>query len=142
MQQDYSNHTRWHPPFHFVMSPILLVHLIYSAKLAYDVPGYHSLEALLLAIGLFVMGFLTRVNALKAQDRTIRLEEKLRYREVLSPEMQKKAEGLSTAQVVALRFASDAELPALIEKALAGHFAKSSDIKKAIRNWRPDFDRV
>lgn len=142
MQQNYSNHTRWHPPFHFLLSPILLVHLIYSAKLAYDVPGYHSLEALLLAIGLFVMGFLTRVNALKAQDRTIRLEEKLRYREVLSPEMQKRAEALSTAQVVALRFASDAELPQLIEKTLAGLLPNPKAIKQAIQHWRPDFDRV
>lgn len=142
MEQNYSNHTRWHPPFHFLMTPILVAHLIYSAKLAYDVPGYHSLEAFLLAIGLLVMGFLTRINALKAQDRTIRLEEKLRYRELLSPELQKRAEALTTSQIVALRFASDAELPALIEKTLAGLLPNSKSIKQAIQHWRPDFQRV
>jgi hypothetical protein len=142
MEQNYNNHTRWHPPFHFVMAPILLMHLIWSAKLAYGNPSWPMIEGFLLAIGIFLAGFLTRVSALKAQDRTIRLEEKLRYREVLSPELQKRAEALTTAQVVALRFASDAELPGLIEKTLAGQFANSKAIKQAIQHWRPDFDRV
>lgn len=142
MQQNYANHTRWHPPFHFILTPILLLHLGYSAKAAYDAPSFQSLEALLLAFGLVVMGGLTRTSALKAQDRTIRLEEKLRYQELLSPELYSKAEALTVPQMVALRFASDAELPALIEKTLAGQFAKPTEIKKAIQQWRPDWTRV
>jgi hypothetical protein len=142
MQQNFDNHTRWHPPFHFVTMPILLMHLVWSAKLAIGNPTWPNIEALLLAVALLLAGFLTRVSALKAQDRTIRLEEKLRYRDVLSPELQRKAEALTTSQIVALRFASDAELPALIEKTLAGQFANSKAIKRAIQTWRPDFNRV
>jgi hypothetical protein len=142
MEQNYKNHTRWHAPFHFVMTPILLMHVIYTAKLCWENPAWPTIEALLLAIGIFVMGFLTRVNALKAQDRTIRLEERLRYREVLSPELARKAEALTPRQMVALRFASDGELAELIEKTLAGQLADDKAIKQAIRVWRPDLFRV
>jgi hypothetical protein len=142
MQQSYSNHARWHAPFHFVMAPILLMHVVYSGKLLYDNPGWPAMEGFLLALGLFVMGFLTRVNALKAQDRTIRLEERLRYREVLSPELVKKAESLTVPQIVALRFAPDQELRSLIEKTLSGQLKSPKEIKQAIQTWRPDLYRV
>jgi hypothetical protein len=142
MEQSYKTHTRWQPPFHFVMAPILLVHVAYSAKLLWDNPGWPTVEGFLLAIALFVMGALTRINALKAQDRTIRLEERMRYQQVLTPDLAKKASDLPVAQIVALRFASDAELPGLIEKVLAGQVTSSKDIKLAIKNWRGDFCRV
>ncbi len=142
MQQSYSNHARWHAPFHFFLAPILLMHVIYTGSLAWANPSWPTVEAFLLALGLFVMGALTRTNALKAQDRTIRLEERLRYREVLSPELQKKAESLSVPQIVALRFAPDQELPSLIEKTLAGQFKSPKEIKQAIQTWRPDLYRV
>ncbi len=142
MEQNYQNHARYYPPFHYVLAPIILLHLVWSAKLAWDNPTWPTIEGLILATGLFVLSFVARIGALKAQDRVIRLEERLRYQEVLSPEMQAKAKGLRMGQIVALRFASDAELPALIEKILAGQLEKSKDIKLAIQSWRPDLDRV
>jgi len=72
----------------------------------------------------------------------IRLEERLRYREVLSPELVKRADGLRTGQIVALRFAPDDELAGLVERTLNGEFAKNKEIKQAIKNWRGDHLRV
>jgi hypothetical protein len=78
-----------------------------------------------------------RTYALKAQDRVIRLEERLRLLKLQSGGIDE----LTEAQLIALRFAPDAELPALVQKALAGHM-KPKEIKKAIANWRPDYFRV
>ena len=84
---------------------------------------------------------LIRVNALKVQDRVIRLEERPRLAAVLQEPLRSRVGDLRESQVVALRFASDAELPALVEKALNSNM-KGGDIKKAIVTWRADNFRV
>jgi hypothetical protein len=88
------------------------------------------------------MGTLVRTNPLRAQDRLIRLEENLRFQRVLSAELAQQAASLEPLQLVALRFASDDELEHLVREVLAGRLTKSSEIKKAITNWRPDYFRV
>ena len=141
--QSLSTHTRWHPPFHFFMAPVLVLHLIVSGMRAWNAPGWDTAEALLLAMALVVMGLLTRVNPLKAQDRLIRLEEHLRYQRALPGDLAAQAvKGLGEGQIVALRFASDAELADLVRKVLAGNPAKPAAIKQAIQNWRGDYFRV
>ncbi len=97
---------------------------------------------ILLAIGLILLSLAARLQALKAQDRVIRLEESLRYSMVLPEDLAQKAGKLKTGQIIALRFASDAELPELIEKTLNGEFQTSKEIKLAIKNWRGDYLRV
>jgi hypothetical protein len=82
------------------------------------------------------------VHALTAQDRVIRLEETLRMQRVLPADMQGEISQLKRFDFVALRFASDAELPELVKRVRAGEFAKPLDIKKAIKNWREDHLRV
>jgi hypothetical protein len=140
--QTYENHVRWHPPFHFVLTPILLINLIYAiVRLVQDF-NIDRVEFLILAIGLVVLGLLARTNALKAQDRVIRLEERLRYSEVLPRELADKTHDLPTSQIIALRFASDEELPGLIERSLNGEFVKPKEIKLAVKNWRGDYLRV
>ncbi|MEP7341233.1 MAG: DUF6526 family protein, partial [Acidobacteriota bacterium] len=109
--QSYSSHVRWHTPFHFVLIPILTLHLIWCGVMLYKAPGFESAEALLLAIGLLLMAFLTRINPLRAQDRVIRLEEQLRYQRLLPAALAAKAGALPVGFIVALRFASDEELP-------------------------------
>ena len=140
--QNFSNHTRFHPPFHFVMAPLLIMHLIWSGILVYRNPGWLSIEGLLFAIGVFLAGFLARVNPLRAQDRLIRLEEQLRYQRVLGADLAAKAANIEVAKIVALRFASDGELADLVKQTLDGKLAKPADIKKAIKNWRGDYFRV
>jgi hypothetical protein len=93
-------------------------------------------------LALILLALASRLQALKAQDRVIRLEERLRYREVLSPELVKRADGLRTGQIISLRFAPDDELAGLVERTLNGEFAKTKEIKMAIKNWRGDHLRV
>ena len=141
-KQTYENHVRWHPPYHFVLTPILLINLIYAiVRLVQDF-NIDRVEYLILAVGLVLLGLLVRLNALKAQDRVVRLEERLRYNEVLPKELADKTHDLRTSQIIALRFASDEELPELIERTLNGEFEKPDDIKRAVKNWRGDYLRV
>lgn len=95
-----------------------------------------------LAIGFALLTLVARAQALRAQDRVVRLEEKLRYQGLLSKDLAGKAETLKTGQLIALRFASDEELPSLVERTLNGEFKDSKEIKLAIKNWRGDFLRV
>ncbi len=140
--QSYSNHTRWHTPFHFVLTPILLIHFIWSIVRLVKDPGWVTAEALLLSIGLLLMMLLVRVNPLKAQDRLIRLEEQLRMQRLLPADLAARAGALPVRFLVALRFAPDEELPALLQQTLDGKFAKPDDLKRAIKNWRGDYFRV
>jgi hypothetical protein len=145
-EQNYSNHTRWYPLFHFVLMPLLLLnflsHLVRLFMAAPESGRKRLAFWVVLSLVFILMALASRLMALKAQDRVIRLEERLRYREVLSPELAKRAEQLSIGQIVALRFASDGELAGLIERTLNGEFAKTKEIKMAIKNWRGDHLRV
>ena len=105
---------------------------------------YHQLNAwILLLIGILfpVAVFLIRTNALRVQDRLIRLEERLRLQALLSAELSSRIGELTESQLIALRFASDAELPALVARVLAAK-TPAPEIKKAIVTWRPDLFRV
>lgn len=140
--QNYSNHTRWFPLLHFVVTPILLINLIWQIVMLSQAWSWDRAMNLLLAIGLPLLSIAARLQALKAQDRVIRLEERLRYSQLLSPGLAAKAQNLRTSQIIALRFADDKELPGLIERTLNGEFNKPKDIKLAIKNWRGDYLRV
>jgi Family of unknown function (DUF6526) len=140
--QNFQNHTRYHTPFHFVFAPLALINLMWSIYNLYRSPGAGELQGIVIALAILMAGFLARTSALKAQDRVIRLEENLRYQKILSPELAKKAEALTPGQLVALRFASDAELAGLVQQTLDGKFEKGKDIKQAIKNWRGDDLRV
>jgi hypothetical protein len=94
------------------------------------------------ALALLMLGLLSRVQALAAQDRVIRLEMRLRLQKVLPADLQSKINDLSTKHIVALRFAGDAELPDLVREVLAGKLDKQKDIKLKIKNWQADWQRV
>ena len=141
-QQTYSNHTRWYPLFHFVLVPLLAINLLSHLVRFFLAPSWALFFWVILSITLILLALTARLMALKAQDRLIRLEERLRYRDVLSPELAKRADALSLGQMIALRFAPDDELPAMIERTLNGEFARGKDIKLAVQNWRGDHVRV
>ncbi len=140
--QSFATHTRWHPPFHFFLMPVLLFNFLWSVLQLYRYPGWNNGEHVLLAVALIIMGFLTRINPLKAQDRLIRLEEQLRFQRVLSADQAKRASNLPVGQIVALRFAPDEELSGLVQQVLDGKLTTSKEIKQAIKNWRGDYFRV
>lgn len=137
--QNYQNHKRLHPLFHFVSFPLLLVTLVGSVILvAREGFSLASFLILLLSILLIFAFFLARIYSLKAQDRAIRAEENLRYYVLTGQLLDSR---LTTGQIVALRFASDAELAELSKRAVEQNL-RPDDIKKAIRNWRADHYRV
>ncbi|MDX2031605.1 MAG: DUF6526 family protein [Blastocatellia bacterium] len=140
--QNHSNHVRWHVPFHFVLAPIMTIHLLWTVVRLWQEPSFATAEALLLSIGLVVMMFLVRINPLRAQDRVIRLEEQLRFQRLLPPDLAARAVAIRPGFLVALRFASDEELPGLVQQVLDGKFAKPAEVKLAIKQWRGDYFRV
>ena len=144
--QNYSNHTRWFPLFHFVVMPLLLLNLlshIVRLFLAAPESGRKILAFwVLLSFTLILFALATRLTAMKVQDRVIRLEERLRYHRLLGSELAARAENLPVGQIIALRFASDGELGGLVERTLNGEFAKPKEIKLAIKDWRGDYLRA
>ncbi len=140
--QTYANHTRWLPPFHFFLAPLMLINLIFWIVRTYQAPTWDHSWMIVLSIGLIVLMLLARTHSLKVQDRVIRLEERLRYKEVLPADLAEKASNLRTSDMIGLRFASDEELPDLVERTLNGEFEKQKDIKLAVKNWRGDYLRT
>ena len=140
--QTYQNHTRFFPPFHFVAAPILLVYFINELRHVWLNPSRSTAFAALVAFGLLAATFASRLMALKVQDRVIRLEERARMRELLPADLVARIGELRPHQLVALRFAGDAELPALVRDVLAGKYPKQKDIKLAIKAWKGDYLRA
>ena len=140
--QTYANHVRFHPPFHYFLAPASFVVLILSVINV--VRNFHRFDAwILLLIGILfpVAVALSRINALRVQDRLIRLEERLRLQSLLPQEQLRRIEELTVPQLIALRFACDEEVAALAAKALDTNM-KLGEIKKAIVTWRADTFRV
>lgn len=142
-QQTYANHVRYHAPFHYFLSPLMLLLLVWSVAQVVRHPGWETAMGLVLTLVLVVTTFLTRVYAMKVQDRVIRLEEHLRFARLLPAEVARQAtEKIPLRFIIALRFASDEELPGLVGKVLDGSLAQPAEVKKAIQTWRGDYWRV
>ena len=142
--QNYKNHARFYPPFHFFLLPDFLINLgVAIVVLIRRWPHHIVLHAWLvvLALAIFILAGVARGSALRVQDRIIRLEENLRYQRLLSPQLAEAAQSLSVKQIIALRFASDAELPALVQRTLSENLEPKA-IKQSITNWRADNLRV
>jgi len=120
----------------------MLINFVWSIVLFVISPGWNSGWWVVVSLALLVLTFLVRLNSLKVQDRIIRLEETIRYQQVLSPTVRQQITALSHTQIVALRFAADDELEELLGRVAAGNFARTRDIKRAIKNWRADTFRV
>ena len=142
--QSYKNHARWDPPFHFFILPMLLLNFIFSIYITiHHWPEHPHLHIwwIVMAIVFFMMAGLGCAASLRAQDRIIRLEERLRLAHLLPPGDQALIGQLTTKQLIGLRFASDEELPALTRKTLAQNLDMKT-IKQNIVNWRADNERV
>lgn len=137
--QNYKNHRRFHPIYHIFLLLILLSMWISVVVLSIsDGLSLSFLLFLLFLIYLTINFIIVRTYPLKAQDRAIKAEENLRHY-VLTGQLLDS--GLSFAQIAALRFASDAEFPDLARKAASQNLSPI-DIKKEIKNWKGDYDRV
>jgi len=139
--QTFANHARLDPLFHFFVLPVFALSTLAAIVLFLWHPSLHSGWRFVLLAASTVAVFKVRLYALRMQDRVIRLEERLRLASVLPEPMRPRIPELTEGQLIALRFASDAEVPKLAERALAEKLSRA-DIKKAIQTWRPDYWRV
>jgi len=140
--QSFKKHARWLPAYHFFVLPVLLVNVLNAIRHVWLLPTRGMLFQLVVAIALLTLGFLARVMTLTVQDRVIRLEMRLRLRGLLPPDLQPRIPELTHRQLVALRFASDAELPALCRDVLEGKLATSNEIKQRVKTWEADWLRA
>jgi hypothetical protein len=142
-EQNFSNHGRFFPPFHFFVVPVLLINFgwsIYRWKLSgFSVDGF---VAVVVAAALAVGFLCARLMALSVQDRVIRLEERLRYERLLPADLKPRIGEFTLNQLISLRFASDAELPALARKVLDEKVNDRKTVKQLIKNWKPDYLRA
>ena len=149
-QQNFANHGKIVPVFHFFLIPVLILNFFSSVFWVYftarhvsgTVPLLQAILNLVLAVALVVLAFLARIFALGVQDRVIRLEERLRYQQLLPDELRPRINDFTINQLVALRFASDAELHELARKVLDRNLNSRKAIKQLIRNWRADCQRI
>jgi len=139
--QNLANHARLDPPFHFFVLPVFALSIVIALVLLAMHSGLHSAWLLIFLLAAIVAVFKIRFYALRVQDRMIRLEERLRLAILLDKPMRARITELSESQLVALRFASDAELPALAARTLSEKLS-NREIKEAISQWRPDYWRV
>ena len=139
--QNFSNHARYDPLFHFLILPVFAITLIVTIVHLVRRPGLHSAWLVVVMIAAIVAIFKIRLYALKVQDRVIRLEERLRFATLVDPALRPRIPEFTESQLIALRFASDAELPALAARALKEKLS-NPEIKKAVQQWRPDYWRV
>lgn len=140
--QTYKNHTRLLPAFHFFVLPVLLVNLANAARHLWMMPTRSTAFALVVAAALLMLALLARVQAITVQDRVIRLEMRLRLRGLLPPDLQPKINELSPRQLVALRFASDAEMTDLVRDVMDGKLTTQKEIKLRVKNWQADWLRA
>ncbi len=139
--QNYSNHARFLPPYHFVVLPIVAINAIIALIMLARAPSLGTFWAALVALAIAGGFVLTRWMALRVQDRVIRLEEQLRLNRLL-PGRHEDIESLSMEQLIALRFASDQEVPHLLDRILSGEIRTKHEIKLAVQHWRPDHHRA
>jgi hypothetical protein len=142
-EQSFANHGKFYPPFHFFVIPVMAINFIWSIyrliAAGFSLDGF---ERVLLAAAL-LLGFGTvRRMAVTVQDRVIRLEERLRYERVLPADLKARIGEFTVTQLIALRFASDAELPALARKVLDDKINERKAIKQMVKTWRPDYLRA
>jgi hypothetical protein len=151
-QQNYANHARYVPGFHFATIGLLLVNLVWRAVLAWQLfragdagPRLglsQALADLVLAFALLLLVWYTRAFPMRVQDRVIRAEERERLGRLLPPELRGRVGELQPRQLIALRFASDEEVPALAGKVIEQRITDAKAIKQMIRSWRADHLRA
>ena len=140
--QDIRNHARYVPLFHFVAGPILLLNLIYSIVITVRYPILDNFVGAAVAFALVVLFLSARQFATTVQDRVIRLEEQIRFLRLFPADLQLRISEFTRDQFVALRFASDNELPVLARAVLDQRIHDRSAIKQMIKEWRADHLRA
>jgi hypothetical protein len=140
--QSYADHRRLFPLFHYVALPILLANVAVAVAHAIRRPSPWNVWLVVVSIGLVAGLVASRASTLIVQSRLIGLEMRLRLAISLPPELRARIPELQLRHLIGLRFAGDAELPGLVERCLRGELPTTDAVKRAVREWRPDFVRA
>jgi hypothetical protein len=140
--QNLKNHRRFHPMFHFFALPVLLLNVLATIWHTWRHPTPWNGWLIVFSIALLMAVLAARAQTLHVQDRLIRLEMRLRLRQVLTGALAGRIMELTYRQLIGLRFASDAELPALVERCLSGDLPNDEAVKKQVKDWQPDWLRA
>ena len=143
-EQNFKNHVRFYPPHHFLLLPALVAAIVISSKQIYNDPDKREFFIWITIVLVFIFLVATMMRqhyALGNQNRIVRLEMRLRYYQLTGIRLETFEDRLSFGQIAALRFASDEELPALLQRAVNENLS-AKEIKKAVKNWHPDHMRV
>jgi hypothetical protein len=142
-EQNFANHVKVVPAFHYFVLPVLALNLVWSIQRVVHLRfTWDGIVSVLTAAALLVLAFNARLFALRVQDRVIRMEERQRMGRLLPDDLKPRIEEFTPAQLVALRFASDAELPGLARKVLNDKLTDIKAIKQIVQNWRADYLRA
>ena len=142
-EQNYANHARYLPLYHFIVVPLFALHFLVTVVYAFRHPGAKmNWWQVVVAVALLLFVWAARVMVLTVQNRLIRLEERLRLERVLPEDLRARIGELHTSQLIALRFCADAELPAMCRAVLNGELKSPDDIKRSVKTWRPDWLRA
>jgi hypothetical protein len=140
--QSFANHRAMPPASYLAAGLVLLVFAGRTLWRAAQEPTFDSALLALVALALLVTWNHARSRAMVVQDRVIRDEMLARLARVLGTERARDIARLELKQLIALRFASDAELPSLVDEVLAGKLTKPDDIKRRVKDWQADWLRV
>jgi hypothetical protein len=142
--QSYANHRRFYSLYHYIALPILTLNIMMTIVYAYRHPGTvkWNVWQIIVAITLAIAVVALRTSTLIVQNRVIRFEQRIRLAMLLPDNLRARIPELTVSQLVGLRFASDAEVPALVERCLSGDLKGGEAVKKAITSWQPDFLRA
>ena len=140
--QNFENHRRFFPLYHFFALPIVCVNAIVAMGELVEHVTLRDAWYFVFSVGVAAGILASRASTLTVQDRLIGLEMRLRLAAVLPPELRVRIPELRLRHLVGLRFASDAELPALVERCLRGELRTADQVKREIRDWRSDFVRA
>ena len=139
--QSYANHARFLPPWHYFAIPVLATNAIVQLVQFIRAPSLTMAWTVVVAIALVTGLIFARWMPLRVQDRLIRLEETLRLERLL-PDRAREIERLTPGQFIGIRYASDAEVPHILDRIVAGELVSRKDIKQAVQHWRPDHNRI
>lgn len=140
--QTYANHRRVFPLYHLFALPVLLAHVVVTLVGAVREPTAWTIWMVVVALGIAGAAVANRASTLIVQNRVIGLEMRLRLATILPVELCQRIPELGLKQLVGLRYAGDAELPGLVERCLRGELPTADAVKRAVRQWRPDYVRA
>lgn len=141
--QNLQNHVRLVPPYHMFVFPVLFINIGWAIYRVVKLPiSFATIFGVFLSVALLLLALYARVFALTVQDRVIRLEMRMRLADLLPPDLRPRIPEFTVAQLVSMRFACDAELPALARKVLDDKMSDRKAIKQLVKDWQGDYVRA